>query len=383
MLPVLENPTPQTIEIVKTKKWWLWAVAIFLILLLVVAGIAFVAPVVRSVIFSKIIEVIPAPSLNVTPTNGSLPLTVKVTYPNKWQSLINEECSHTTPLQRLGGTKFTIDWGDGRSGTPCDTHIYTAAGTFNIKAKIYAFDDVPHNDWGGGFSKMLWKAAATITVSGTGAEPSVELLSPQEGESFQYQTFPEVKWNITTGKKLSLLVDLLDQDGNTFTSETKNDIAYDGEGSLQVWPKSLDTYDALLRAGKTKFSVRVRLMDNGKVVAEKRSGDLFMSAQLNIEESLKVSPTSGSAPLKVSLNYNVWIPACFSYKIDWGDGSAPDSMVQEAAEGTCILRGENKIFTHTYLKSGTYIIMMKSNNLDTFKNLDSIVMYESATIHAQ
>ncbi|MSU74685.1 hypothetical protein EXS57_02820 [Candidatus Kaiserbacteria bacterium] len=359
-----------------------------LVILLAIAGLAFASPLLRSLVVQKIVEVkdtvVPSPSLNVTPTSGSLPLTVKIIYPEEWQLLINEECSHTTPVPRLGGTAFTIDWGDGRNGTPCDTHTYTATGTFTIKAQIYAFDDIPHGDWGG-FSKMLWEAAATITVSGAATAPSVELLSPQDGESYKYQEFPDVKWRITTGKKVALRIELLDQDGNTFASETKNGIAYDGEGSLRVFPRSWEVYDALLRAGKTKFSVQVSLVDNGQVVAQKRSADLIMSAQFtdNVNGGLQISPTSGPAPLKVSFNYTVWNPVCFSYKVDWGDGTTPDSMIQQAEEGKCILKGENKVFTHTYTKVGTYKIMMKTNNLDTFKDLDSIVMYESVTVHVQ
>jgi PKD repeat protein/outer membrane murein-binding lipoprotein Lpp len=328
-------------------------------------------------------------SLRATPNSGQAPLTISLQAPQDVMTKM-QKCVYSIGWFGASGNGLYVDWGDGRtdpqysqslSGQSCasavQSHIYTAPGTYTIKVGSWhpGPTDAPITDWEG---------TTVVSVSGSGSAISLDLLAPLGGETYQYQEFPTIKWHITTNKKVSLRIELLDQDGNVVASETKNDIGYNGEDSSQIRPRTWDTYDTLLRAGKNRFSVRVSIVDDGKVVAQKRSGDLTMSALWtnNLTGGLPVSPTSGAAPLTVTLNYNIWHPSCISYRLDWGDGSTPDTLIQPVQQ-SCLLDSQNKVFTHTYTRSGDYTVIMKSNNNDPFKDLDSIVMYESSKVQVQ
>jgi peptidoglycan hydrolase-like protein with peptidoglycan-binding domain len=72
----------------------------------------------------------------------------------------------------------------------------------------------------------------------------------------------------------------------------------------------------------------------------------------------EVAPTSGVAPLAVTIGFNGTGPYCTSYYIDWGDGTQP--ALYDAPSPTVCTEGtfERRV-THTYVQSGTFILTFR------------------------
>ena len=96
-----------------------------------------------------------------SPTSGTAPLTVNVSFPPEWRSFVDSVCSNNTA--NYTGRSFSIDWGDGTfphqngRNAPCRTHTYTVPGTYTLTGKIDDFSDVNG-------TRDVWTGTATITV---------------------------------------------------------------------------------------------------------------------------------------------------------------------------------------------------------------------------
>lgn len=74
---------------------------------------------------------------------------------------------------------------------------------------------------------------------------------------------------------------------------------------------------------------------------------------------IKVTPTSGPSPLNVLVDATVnTAHACgaATYQIDYGDGSAPGTVIVSASGCTEV----HQAFSHTYTNAGTYAVLLRS-----------------------
>lgn len=359
------------------------------------------------------------------PSSGSAPLRITLSVPTEWRDFVTLSCKGAGN-PRLGGRAFSVDWDDGRTFPRYDgtqdsecglSHTYTAPGTYNIKAMIYDFNDTP--TFNGKFSQELWSDNATVVVTGVGPTRSLNLTYPVGGETFGYEEFPQIKWNITSDKKYDLLIELVAQDGTIIGSDTIRGVAFSGSGQSRPQPRSFDAYNAALSKGNTQFFARLSLIDNGARI-EVKTGDKVKKNQTiatldsdiqKIEENEAeaalgmaqggvarpslmdsgaavlvrksslftmngnysgttmggASPLAGVAPLTVTYNRKVAEQVCLSYKLDWGDGTAPlvvRGPMQGSTESCQAVHPaqKNLTFTHTYITPGTYTITWQSND---------------------
>lgn len=327
--------------------------------------------------------------LSILPGCGEAPLTVTIAVPPNEEKKI-DACTYSRGWNGPGGNGLSVDWGDGRFepqdsfaegliGTSCSptqrTHTYRARGRFRVR--VTSWHPGPTDA-----AEIDWEDTAIIDVTGGSEDAKITLVEPRGGETFHYQELPTLRWNCDVGEKVTLRAELLDQDGNVFASEEKRDFAYSGDGSIVPGPENWERYDALLRAGKTRFSARVALWANGRVVAADQSGPMNLSAVFVSRSGggLSVSSLRGAAPLAVIASFETVQPLCLSYHLDWGDGSAPEVLRRQPPATGCPLAAETLKLHHTYVKPGSYTVTLRSTNLETFKPLDSVVMYEAASI---
>lgn len=323
--------------------------------------------------------------LAVIPLQGAAPLDVRIDGPAELMQMI-ETCTY-----RFGfiTPAFSIEWGDGTRSSPqaktgaqtgkscadAGTHTYTVPGTYTVLAQRWHLGptDAPILDWEG---------TAQITVDGTAGPTRVRILSPKPGENFGYQGLPVLEWALQAGAPVDITLELLDSAGNVLSRDMRTNNAFSGTERSNL-SQTDPVYDEALRAKRTPFALRIRALKGQDVVAEDTVGDIKVSAEmLSAARQIAVTPADGAAPLTVTLSYPYWHKDCFSYEIDWGDGTPKVSHILPVQE-QCALKGDTLTLTHTYEKTGTYDVILRSNNIYTFMPLDRIVPYERARVNVR
>lgn len=78
--------------------------------------------------------------------------------------------------------------------------------------------------------------------------------------------------------------------------------------------------------------------------------------------SLTVTPATGSAPLSVSASFTSGIPCSDAYDLSWGDSSGDVQMAYSApvSGSACTLLAKINNFQHTYTTAGAYTVTLKT-----------------------
>jgi hypothetical protein len=262
--------------------------------------------------------------IQVSPTSGSPPLRVTITGPD----LLMTKVRNWNGRPSIGGAGFSISWGDGQRQTrdiynwtnqnkeDLFSHTYTAPGTYTVSASTYTPGptDAPIYNW---------KSWTNVTVGGTAVQGcTLQIQEPHGGETFNYQDFPVVRWSLTTDRRVDLYIQLVCGD-KVVAQEILKDIAHNNSNSERRFsPPSFDEYEKALRQGKTKFRMVLQMIDaHGKTILARSTREFTMTKRyVSSHGGLKQEPQSNDR-LAVALKYTVNHPSCFSYSLDWGDGT--------------------------------------------------------------
>lgn len=304
--------------------------------------------------------------LTVNAASGPAPLVVKVSGPNILRQKATE-CVST-----FGSYGFSVDWGDGSSAQPKEgkcleelEHTYTVPGTYALQASVYhpGPTDAPVYDFQGSLEIKVWKGGKTKALR-------IELLEPGKPlEVFWGSGLPRLKFRIETAKEVELVGELITGNGVVLASSSKR-ASFSGEDFLNFTGfgngPSGELFD---REGKLDAYLRLQAREGTKVIAEKKGPRLTLNAKVNFR-SFTVKPAEGKAPLEVRIQTQIFHPSCYSYVVDWGDGS-PDSArgrpPQPPGSKGCRLQSEPFELSHTYKKKGEYRIRWWDNNANPFE----------------
>lgn len=324
------------------------------------------------------------PGLGVSPAKGDAPLAVTIDGPPDLLKMI-DACTYRSGWV----TPFVlIDWGDGniepryrdkdKQGQSCahvKTHVYTAPGNYKITARMGHLGptDAPVTDWQGN---------AVITVTGEAKTPTtIQLLEPVPGQSFRYQEPSQLRWKLTTGQPVDIVATLLARDGTVLATGTSENIAYNGEGQTALPLSGNEAYESALLANNGPYTVTLAALAKGVSIAQAQAKAVQLTPLLpaGIRNASIAPAEGGNAPLNVKLAYNYFHEHCFSYDIDWGDGSAHSQQVRDVRKQCALKSGTLKV-PHVYWKAGTFTIRIRTNNIDPFKPLSKISAYEELRI---
>ncbi len=271
-----------------------------------------------------------ARGLVITPEVGPVPLQVTATF-----SLNGSSCS-----------SYYLDWGDGSAPLVFDagnaagctkdiahkraTHTYEVAGVHEVTLRA------AH----GPLSQAPVVGRTAVSV-GSPAQSGLS-LNPTKGVApfTTSVTFPVASSNCTS-------YEVSWGDGNSDRHEPAQFVNCTqdvGTESLTHTYSRAGTYAVTFKSGNAPLR---QLGVTGKwevVVEEVRTNAL----------TLAVTPTTGVAPLSVTVAFSGRNESCSSYHIDWGDGSPAD--VYEGESGDCGSFTVSKSFSHTYANPGTYTV---------------------------
>ncbi len=76
-------------------------------------------------------------------------------------------------------------------------------------------------------------------------------------------------------------------------------------------------------------------------------------------QPFEVYPTTGTAPLKVTVAFSGYGSNCTSYAIDWGDGTPGASLQAVSPVSACLTDSFERTVTHTYANAGTFSLSLK------------------------
>ena len=315
--------------------------------------------------------------LQLTQTAGPAPLNVRITGPD----VLITKVRNWNGRMSIGGAGFSIDWGDGPRQTPMTfergtsnnedlfSHTYSVPGTYTINATTYR----PGPNDGPIYN---WKSAVSVTVGGDSEKKTtLQLLAPLGGETFNYQEFPTVRWSMSTDRRVNLYLQLVCEN-KVVAQDVVKGIAHNNPNSERSFsPPTFSEYENALKNGKTKFRMVLQMKDeNGKTILARSSREFTMTNRyVPSMGGLHRGPV-GADPLSVTLNYEVNHPSCFSYNLNWGDGSVD---AEQKYDGHALLKMTNKVFKHRYKKPGVYNVVLRSTNLDPHEKLKDIVPIES------
>lgn len=284
-----------------------------------------------------------ARDLVVTPTRGPLPLQVTATF-----SLNGSSCS-----------SFSLDWGDGTAPLSFDaagansctkdivhkraTHTYRVPGTHRITFKA------------GRGSVAFAKTVSQVDVSVGDTAPAGFSLSPTSGSVplATSITFPvlsssctsyEADWGDGTVDR---------REASSFTNCSQDS----GTESLTHVYENAGNYTVQFKTGRAPLA---QLSIN-------EQWSVLVRDDINAGSTVFISPTSGIAPLIVSVDMFGFGEACTSYSLDWGDSSSLQEY--QTTESECSGAQFKKTFTHTYIAAGNYSVKTKLGSQDTLRNL--------------
>ena len=273
-----------------------------------------------------------ARNLVVTPEVGPLPVQVTATF-----SLNGSSCS-----------SYYLDWGDGTQplffdagNAPCindiahkrATHTYVRPGLYQVVLRAGQ----------GPLSKVAVVGQTSVSVGST--IPTGVTLSPPTG-SVPFTT--SITFPVRSSTCTAYEADWGDGTIDRFEPSRFTRCAQDtGTQSLTHTYNNAGTYTVEFKTGNTRLS---QLPVIGK-------WNVLVDNAIGADTSLKIEPTSGTAPLAVEVTLTGYSEACTSYLIDWGDGTQPE--LYDSGFENCEGFPFQRLFTHAYTAPGTYTIRTK------------------------
>jgi hypothetical protein len=300
--------------------------------------------------------------------DGPAPMRVDLHLPDEWSRVVSRNCQELK-LIRFAGQAFTVDWGDGKTfpdeskeDSSCGlSHIYGVPGTYKIQAHIDSFTDCCSPP----YTHELWKDSATVVVGGNRRVLSFEFLTPVGGELLTYKTLPEVKFNLVLDRKSDLIFDFISEAGTVLGTSLLHDVSYVGESKALIKATDSKVFDDLLRQGKTKVFVRVRILRDGRAVMTKDSPSVIITNR-SPEKSLVLDYPSEDARRTVNAHfvYSNAEEECLSYSLDWGDGSPLLQVFRTKTQSECNRYNskKEKVLSHNYATSGEFTIRFKNDS---------------------
>lgn len=183
----------------------------------------------------------------------------------------------------------------------------------------------------------------TVSASGTG--------------TFQYSRCPDLQHNLERGMR--------DIDVSVEVTMLQRFLAQDS----QLYPEGDITgfFGPATERAVQKFQLRHGIVSYGdyqatgygRVGPRTRWAIKNSCGESNRTIPIEIAPTSGSAPLRVTVAFSDTGSTCTSYMIDWGDGTAPASYNAPNPSVCPNDKFERKI-THTYVQPGTFVITFRS-----------------------
>jgi hypothetical protein len=266
---------------------------------------------------------------------------------------------------------YEIDWGDDdhRNPTQMDPsgvgpdecseplrHVYTAPGTYRIKARrAHLGPRAPEEG-------MHY---ATVTITGAPAEPGLVLGDAVGDRVILYQEPLPVEWELSTGAPAELKLELMSPDNKPVLSRTFTNLSYVGAGRAEL--RFVDVaYDALVRPDMVKARVRATLSVGGRSIVRETRPFILSSEYVSapLPYSGDTNPHAEAIPAEpntVAFSHYTSDPDCYGYRIDWGDGSAPDRVPRRNTEG-CAIGGIWITTLHKYARPGTYRIQVRTTD---------------------
>lgn len=135
-----------------------------------------------------------------------------------------------------------------------------------------------------------------------------------------------------------------------------------------------------------KANIRARLMQNGKAAITTTSPDVVLTNVSRVN-TMKIENGSGPAPLLTTVRLPFSNPnrKCWSYRVDWGDGSPNEKLERSGTDTECSsyrYSPSEEILQHQYTKAGSFTITSKSNQLGNTP-IDKIIPVEQEIITVQ
>lgn len=305
------------------------------------------------------------PALSVSADKGRVPFKVKITGP----AMLLEKARSCQ--KGWGGFGFSVQWGDGAIAKPAEgacleelEHTYTVPGKYTVTADVFhpGPTDAPIFDFRG---------SKTVEASEGSKDRAVKVsLLQRDGKSDYYwgAGLPQLPFRLETGREVEVTAEVVKaRVGTVLATETRK-LAFTGDDKIH-WSKWLngpggEHFDS---DGRIDAYFRIRASAEGKVLSEDKSEPIRLHARVNFRD-FKVEPETGKAPLEVKISTSISHSGCYSYIVNWGDGSAEDARGRPADAGaSCRLSGENFELKHTYNKKGTYKIRWHDNNSNPFE----------------
>jgi len=282
-------------------------------------------------------------NLVVTPKIGQLPLQVIATF-----ALNSSSCS-----------SFSLDWGDGTKPLEFDaentsvctkdimykraTHTYNIPGTHRIKFRA------------GNGTLATAAIVKQVDISVGDTAPSGFSLSPTSGLAplATSITFPVVGSTCTSYEANWGDGHITKKEATNFSNCSQDS----GTQSLTHTYTKAGTYVVWFKTGKAPIT-KLKVNEQWRIIVQKNTAS---------GASIFITPTSGIAPLTVTLEMLGSGDTCTSYQLDWGDYSSIQSY--NASKTDCGSQNFKKTFTHTYISAGNYFIRTKLGNYAKLQNL--------------
>jgi hypothetical protein len=305
----------------------------------------------------------PKLELALEPRKGKAPLLVKITGPDILLQRA-KECRRA-----FGGWSFHVDWGDGSTSNPgkgrCAEelqHQYSVPGKFTVTAIAShpGPTDTPVVDFQGNAQVEVGKPTKEIPIA-------LSLTDHKPKDVFWGTGLPHLGFRVKTSRELVVVSELVKaKDGAVLFKESKA-ISFSGEATIP-WigykdGPTVEHYDA---QGRLSVFYRLRAMAGGKILKEAKSEPFTLHASITFR-SFEVKPSVGTAPLEVRISRNELHSGCYSYVVNWGDGSPEESKGRpESAGKSCKVDAAKIELSHTYQRKGAYMIRWYDNSANLF-----------------
>lgn len=342
-------------------------------------------------------------SLDISVSPGPAPVKVTITGPASFLTIANSYRGG-----RHMGMPYVINWGDGKTDPDwgkkfSGSHSYNVPGQYVIRASLLRW----HPD---DRSSPSWTATRQIQVTGNeNKKPSLQIRNFKGGE-FAQDYYPSFSLAVQTNTRCELLAELIDEDKKVIGESVSRPFSYsDPSFEYNFSPHDCGTvYDALKKRGNRNCYLRLHLKDTkGNILATAQTPTFTITPIVpreimhlhdatveQLESGSTVYPVSSGRggtvisavqksknPLEVILRYKTNFKYGFSYSLDWGDGTKPQTVIAPKSQKAGLMEDHTLYFKHVYPKSGKYFVKLKSTESDPNSTLDKMYSYERLEVN--
>jgi hypothetical protein len=258
---------------------------------------------------------------------------------------------------------FRIWWGDegpwstaisplppGPDGCPDPlSHVYAAPGSYKIGANTYHKGPLDG-------TVVDWHDGTSVAVDGTSPPLAFSVVAPRRDKKHFFREPMVVRWKLSTPERVTVLVEIVGQDGAVLGKQSLNGLKYAGEGEVRI-NLNHDAYAYHLLNETAPVIARVRVREHGRDLLISESEPFYLTARIDTPPNLVYPQVEllPDAPRMVRLRHRPDTASCHVYGVDWGDGSP-----FEQHNVGCSRRQTAIETPHMYQQAGRYRIVLRT-----------------------